>query len=96
MEQSEITPVVDKDLLRAHKALLEEFMKNELHYHVARRNKIIRIYEAKVDENNIRIFYNRSIEIFLKALLLNKLNVIGNYFPKDYSFNKEQLSGPNA
>jgi hypothetical protein len=83
----------DKQLVKEHRELLENFMKNELSWHKSRRDKILRAYDDKVDENNIRFYMFRKLRLFLTALLTNRLNEIANYFPKDYTFNKEQLSG---
>jgi hypothetical protein len=63
------------ELLEIHfnlfKKLLNENMKNL-------RNKkiLIRIYKSKINIENIRLYYNRNIIIFTKALVQDKLETI--------------------
>lgn len=79
----------DLELVKQHQALLESFMKNELAWKLKRRRKIQEIYKQKIKENNIRFFFNRPLELFLKALITNKLDIIADYFPKGYNFKLE-------
>ena len=79
----------DNELVKQHKELLDTFMKNELEWNSYRRKKMLRIYETKVSENNIRFFICRPLRLFTTALITNQLDKIANYFPKDYNFVKE-------
>ena len=80
----------EKELVKEHRELVDSFMKNELAWQGHTRKKILKVYDAKVDDNNIRFFMMRKLRVFLSALLTDKLDQIANYFPKGYSFSKEK------
>lgn len=82
----------DRELIQQHKDLLEKFMKTELDWKFQSRKKIFKIYDVKIEAFNIRFYYNRPLRLFLQALLTNRLEDIANYYPKDYSFNTENIS----
>lgn len=81
----------EKELIRQHKELLDKFMKNELDWESKRRKKLLKTYDIKINEKNIKFFFCRPFKLFLTAMLLNKLDKIANYYPKDYTFNIETL-----
>lgn len=83
---AQLTPkeIKDHELVTFHKELLENFMKTTLQWGVDRRKKIRKIYSSYISTENIRYFLNRPIDIFLKALLTQKLDSIANYHPQDF------------
>lgn len=82
--------IKNKELVKEHRELVDSFMKNELAWKAHTRKKILRVYDAKVDDSNIRFYMLRKVKVFLSALLTDKLDQIANYFPKGYSFAKEK------
>ena len=81
----------NKELIKQHKELLDKFMKNELEWESKRRKALLKAYDNKIVEGNIRFYFCRPFRLFITAFLLNKLDKIANYFPKDHEFNIEKI-----
>ena len=71
------------ELIKLHKGLLISFMVGELQWDFVKRKKALKVYEALINDLNIRQYYNVNIRIFLVALLTDRLNEVAKYFHKD-------------
>lgn len=68
----------NRDLLKHHKLMLELHLKNVHNVTLKRRITFFKVYDHLVTEDNIQQLYFRSLDIFIKALLHNKLDEITN------------------
>jgi hypothetical protein len=65
----------DQELIEIHLALFTKFVKEKIHS-LRNRNIAIAFYQAKITTDNIRLYYNRRINIFAQALLTDDLKSI--------------------
>lgn len=77
MEPTQFTKkeLKDQDLIEIHKALFKTFIKEKITL-FAHRRIALAFYEAKITTENIRLYYNRHINIFAQALLTDDLESI--------------------
>lgn len=75
----------DAELVTFHRDLIENLMKNKLAWALGRRKKVMKLYDIYINPSNIRYYLCRPLELFLKALLLGKLEDIANYTPKEFN-----------
>ena len=80
-----ITITQDKPLLTDHKLLLDNYLVHETTFNLVDRNKIMALYDLHISPDNIRLYYNRKIDLFLRALLFNRLSEIKNYYHENES-----------
>lgn len=66
----------NRELLDHHKLLLDKFLKNTLDQSRKRRVKFFKLYDLLIDEDNIRLYYFRSLRVFISALINNRLDEI--------------------
>lgn len=65
----------DTELVQLHRDLFDKYIKDKIH-NLKNRNICLRLYDATVNKDNIRLFYNRHISIFTAALLQDKIDKI--------------------
>lgn len=65
----------DQELIEIHKGLFTTFVKEKIDT-LKNRNIALNFYDAMINVNNIRLYYNRHISIFAQALLTNNLESI--------------------
>lgn len=80
---TEIEIIEDRDLFNIHKDLLKSFMDRTTNWKANQKTKVMKLYQAEVSPDNIRLFNSRHIKIFLVALIHGQLESIKNYFPKE-------------
>lgn len=68
----------DSDLVTLHRSLFESFIKEHIHK-LAIRKTVIKLYDATISTENIRLYYNRHIALFTKALVSNRLEDIAKH-----------------
>lgn len=68
----------DHELIKIHKSLLVNKLDQE-NVTLKSKNYILRYYDMVINTDNIRNYYNRHINVFLSALINNKLDKIANY-----------------
>ena len=79
-----LTPI-EKDLRKFNKELVEIHKRCIKNYLIQKnlkrtgRNKFFHLYDHYINENNIRIYYLRPIDLFVYALVTNRLDEIENY-----------------
>lgn len=69
----------NKELIDIHRSLLEGHIKNIPKVTLKQKTQIIRLYDNRITEANIRMFYNRKIKLFFYALLTDRLEEIKQY-----------------
>jgi len=69
----------DQELISIHKAVLDDYIRTNLHWDSTKRHQVNAKYDEMVTRNNIRQYYNYHVGIFLLALLQDKLTSIANY-----------------
>jgi hypothetical protein len=65
----------DSELVALHKTIFEKFIRKEISS-LKKRNHAVRIYEAYINPENIRLYYNAKIRIFTIALVTGRLDSI--------------------
>lgn len=76
--------IKEKDLINNHRELLRQFMVRTLDWELTIRNKVLKLYDQEINEENIRYYLNRDIKIFLTYLIQGKIRKAAKYFPKGY------------
>lgn len=74
----------DKQLVKFHRNLINKYIKDntELEYH--KRLIILALYDNRINDKNIRYYFNAKIVIFLNALITERLSSIKSYYkPED-------------
>ena len=80
MNLHSINPVkTDKELTRFHKSLISKFLTDYTPWDLQKRNIVLAYYDHRINENNIRQYINCKLDIFLNALLTEKLDLIQSY-----------------
>ena len=74
----------DKELVRFHKQLITKYLNNETEADLKEKKLILAYYDHRINEDNIRYYFNCKLKIFLTALLTERLETIKNY-AKDIS-----------
>jgi len=65
----------DSELVALHKTLFEKHIKRKI-TKLDIRKMVIRLYDNKINTENIRLYYNRNIKIFTAALVSDRLDEI--------------------
>lgn len=65
----------DTELVALHRSLFVSFIKETV-IKLEVRKTLEKLYDALISKDNIRLYYNRHIELFTKALVSNKLDEI--------------------
>jgi len=73
----------DQELLELHKTVLTNFLKEKTKFKPADRKLILKRYDQVINRDNIRYYYNRQIRIFTAALVINRLDLVAKYQPKN-------------
>ena len=85
METNITNPVKsDKELVKFHRQLLSKYLKNETTLEFRKRVTILKVYDNRINENNIRYYFNAKIKIFLTFMLTDKLEEIKSYYLADH------------
>lgn len=85
METKITNPVkTEKELVRFHKQLLTRFLKEETQLSFQKRVTILKLYDNRINENNIRYYFNAKIKIFLSFMLMDRLQEIKSYYQADH------------
>lgn len=90
------TVLSKKDILKQNKELLELHKRCVTDYLIQRslklslRKKFFRIYDYYIDEHNITEYFFRPINVFVYALITNKLGSIQDYFKSDLNKSKKR------
>ena len=75
-----INPIkTDKELVRFHKQLITKFITDHTKCDFRKKRLILSYYDHRINENNIRNYINAKLDIFLQALLTEKLELIKSY-----------------
>lgn len=71
----------NQDLLELHKrCLTHHFIQEEVKHKT--RKKFFRLYDIYISHKNIRHFFFRDLDLFINALVTNRLDYISDYFQK--------------
>lgn len=65
----------DSELVALHKTLFEKYIKRKIKK-LDIRAAVLKLYEARIDSENIRLYYNHKISIFTSALVTDNLETI--------------------
>lgn len=76
--------IKEQDLIKDHKALIKSFMETETEWDLSTRKKVLNIYDALINKENIRYYINREIKIFIVCLIKGDIKRAAKYFPKGY------------
>lgn len=70
----------NRELLELHKEVIKSYLtqKNVRHKYI---KKFLKIYDFYITPDNIRRYFYRPIGIFVKAIILNRLEAIEDYVP---------------
>lgn len=80
---------VRKDLLELHKrCLLTHFIQHSVKNKT--RKKFFKLYDVYINYNNIQCFFFRDLELFIKALVLDRLDDISDYVTKEMKLKKKK------
>lgn len=78
-----------KDLIELHKrCLVTYFAQKSLK--AKTRKKFFYIYDAYINEKNIQCFFFRDLELFILALIKNRLDDISDYIPLKAKFHTKR------
>lgn len=72
-----------KSLVDSHRELFINFMNTQTTLTTNQKAGLKKIYDQNITPGNIKHYYNRKINIFLVALLFDKLDSIKDYFNKN-------------
>lgn len=65
----------DTELVTLHKTIFLKYIKTKVKK-LAIRNAITTLYDQNINKDNIRLYYNRRINIFTAALITGRLETI--------------------
>lgn len=87
--ETELSPTIvtrkdNLELTRQYREVIRNWMVNEKNMNYRQVNKVLAIFDLKIDHSNIRYYYSRHADLFLKALVMDKLDSIKNYNPRGY------------
>lgn len=78
----------NKENIDLHKRVITTYLaQNGLN--TSKRNKFFVLYDKYISPDNILLYFNKPVHIFVKALVLNRLDKISDYIPK-YSGTKKR------
>lgn len=78
----------DKQLVKFHKNLIDKYLKDNTELEYRKRVIIMKLYDNRIDHNNIRYYFNARITIFLSALLTERLSEIKSYYKPEEEDNE--------
>lgn len=70
----------EKSLIRFHKGLITKCIKDNTSWNLQKRNQVLSIYDSEINEENIRLYINANLILFIKALLTDRLSEIKSYY----------------
>jgi len=81
MDYSHLSPkeLKDQELVNLHKDVLLNYIKEHTQFGLSKKNRVLALYDEEINRDNIRVYYNRHIKIFLVALILDQLPLIAKY-----------------
>jgi hypothetical protein len=78
-----------KELLELHKRVIKTYLvQNSLKH--SKMKKFFIVYDHFIDERNIREYFFLSAPIFVRALILDRLEDVRNYFIKENQNGKKK------
>lgn len=72
-------------LVKHHKQMIDDLLKNKYKKKLNFRHKFFEIYDHFINEENILQFYHKGLELFISALLSNRLDEITDIIPQNES-----------
>lgn len=78
-----VSPLKDSDLLQNHRAVVENYLTTQTNVKPSTRRLLLRLYDQKINKDNIRYYLNRKIKVFIIALAQDNLHQVTNYHPAD-------------
>ena len=72
---------MQKDLIELHKRCLVTYFA-QISFKARHRKKFFRLYDIYINTKNIQQYFFRDLELFIKALVQDRLEEISDYFPK--------------
>jgi len=78
------TPIKETDLIREHRKFIKSYMKEQTEWKFKTRNRVLKIYDAKINKENIRYYINQKARVFVLCLAADKIKKAAKYFPKGY------------
>ena len=82
-------PLPEKEVLKSNKELVELHKRclithlSQLGIKLKIRRKFFKLYDHFIDENNIREYFFRDLEVFVNALVTDRLEQIRDYFKSE-------------
>jgi len=78
------TPIRESDLIREHRKFIKTYMKEQTEWKLKTRNRILKVYDSKINKENIRYYINQKARVFVLCLAADKVKKAAKYFPLGY------------